>query len=188
MQKKQKVHQRSIDIGIYQGPSADTIIVEGGLKDERTTESHRMSGKISPPGAIHHMIVRLQIKMPQLIIEDIEVEMPTVPNSVCLETISCLTPVKGMSIIAGYTSKVKSLIGGPKGCNHLLALMIAMGPAAVQGAFSAMESQRIDSQKQISRDPRMMDRLKNTCWAWREEGPLMQKYKDLAGDRSEERD
>ncbi len=166
---------RNIDIGVYEG-SEDTIIIEGVLKDERMFETYRLAGEVVPPGTIHHMIIRLEVKIHQLIIEDIEVEMPTVPHKWCRETLECLLPVKGVQIVTGFTGKLREIAGGPKGCNHLLALMMAMAPAAVQGVFSAKARIPDDHEH---KDAGSLERLKNTCWVWRGHGPLMEKVKEL---------
>jgi hypothetical protein len=175
IQKKQKIHTRKIDIATYEG-SQDTFIVEGILKDDRLFETYRLTGETIPAGTIHHMIIRIEVKGHQLIIEDIEVEMPTLPHKMCRETIECLAPIKGMPIVSGFTRKVKALAGGPKGCNHLVTLLTAMAPAAVQGAYSAMARKPIDPGPHVRGT---LERFENTCWAWRENGPLMERYKDL---------
>jgi hypothetical protein len=174
-QKRQKIHTRTIDITTYEDTS-DSVVVEGILKDDRLLESYRIAGERIQPGTFHHMLVRMKVRGFQLVIEEIEVEMPTVPHDVCIETLRCLEPVKGMSITPGFTSKVKALAGGPKGCNHLLALLTAMAPAAVQGAFSAKARKPLDEETSALI---ALKRLKDTCWAWREEGPLIEKYKDF---------
>lgn len=174
IQKKQKIHERKIDISTYEGDS-DTVIVEGILKDDWLFESYRLGGERIPPGTIHHMIVRIEVKGPQLVIEDIEVEMPTVPHEDCTQTLRCLETIKGTPIASGFTRKLKALAGGHKGCIHLLTLLTAMAPAAVQGAFSAK------AREPINQDAGVQNTLKkfiNTCWVWREDGPLMKKYKD----------
>ena len=176
IEKQQKIHTRTIDIATYKG-SEDSIIVEGILKDDRLLESFLLTGQKQPPGTFHHMIIRIEVKGPQLVIQDIEVEMPKVPNKFCRETIDCLAPLKGLPIVSGFLRKVKAIAGGPKGCNHLLALLTAMAPAAVQGAFSFISLKPLEDS---SRNRMGSERLKNTCWVWRENGPLMEKYKDLA--------
>jgi hypothetical protein len=168
----QKIHTRQIDIATYEGAS-DSIIVEGILRDERLLDNYRPTGEIYPPGTIHHMIIRIEVKGPDLIIDDIEVEMPTIPHSACIETLECLAPIKGMPIVSGFTNKVKDLVGGIKGCCHLLSLLTAMAPAAVQGAWSAMAREPIDPEIYM---PMALGRVKNTCWVWREDGPLMKEW------------
>jgi hypothetical protein len=164
-----KIHTRQIQCATYKC-SPDTFIVEGVLKDDRLADSYGPMGKLRSPGTVHHMIVRMQIKGPELVIEDIEVEMPTVPNEFCIETINCLEPIKGMRIASGFTSKVKGLVGGVKGCVHLVALLTSMAPAAFQGVYSGMELK-------IKTDL-IAERMENTCWVWRTNGPMMQLLKD----------
>jgi hypothetical protein len=154
----------------------DSVIVEGILHDERLVETYRPTGDKHPPGAVHHMIIRMEIKGPKLTIEDIEVEMPTIPYEECLETLGTLNQLKGMPIVSGFTAKVKRLVGGRKGCCHLLSLLTAMAPAAVQGAWSAVIREPVDQEVYLEM---AMGRVKNTCWVWREDGPLMAKYKSM---------
>lgn len=169
----QKIHTRNIAVAIFTC-TADTIVVEGHLKDDRLIDSFRSGGDVIPPGVVHNMIIRMKVRGPKLIIEDIDVEMPTVPHDDCLETRRTLEPIKGLSIVAGFTVKARSLVGGAKGCAHLVALLMAMAPAAVQGAWTAATRQPNNSQALKTYS---MKRLKNTCYVWRSDGPAFAKYK-----------
>lgn len=166
--KKQKIHTRRIDIATYEGGS-DSIIVEGVLTDERLSTSYHPSGETRPPGTVHHMIIRMEVRGPKLAIEDIEVEMPTVPMPECLETLDSLTPLKGLPIVSGFTNRVKDSVGGAKGCAHLVALITAMASAAVQGAWAVMTSKPRDPATFL---PGAMERIKDTCRVWRSDGPM----------------
>ena len=165
----QKIHTRRIDIATYEG-GPDSIVVEGVLKDERLANSYRPSGEALPPGTVHHMIIRMEVRGPKLVIEDIEVEMPTVPMSECRETLDSLLPIKGLPIVSGFTNRVKDLVGGAKGCAHLVALITAMASAAVQGAWAAMTSKPRDPATFL---PGAVERIKDTCRVWRSDGPLV---------------
>ena len=167
--KTQKIHTRRIDIATYEG-GPDSIVVEGVLKDERLANSYRPSGEALPPGTVHHMIIRMEVRGPKLVIEDIEVEMPTVPMQECRETLDSLTPIKGLPIVSGFTNRVKDLVGGAKGCAHLVALITAMASAAVQGAWAAMTSKPRDPATFL---PGAVERIKDTCRVWRSDGPLV---------------
>ena len=167
--KKQKIHSRRIDIATYEGGS-DSIIIEGVLTDERLLTSFRPSGESYPPGTVHHMIIRMEIRGPKLVIQDIDVEMPTVPRQECLETLDSLQPIKGIPIVSGFTARVKDLAGGTKGCAHLVALLTAMAPAAVQGAWAAMTSKPGDPATYL---PGAVERIKDTCRVWRSDGPMV---------------
>jgi len=174
--KGKKIHTRNIEVTTYDY-DGQRIIVEGFLKDERFEESHTITGETFPRGVIHHLAIRLLINCSNLVIEDIDVDMISVPREVCRETIDCLVPIKGLTIAKGFTSKVKNIAGGKKGCSHLVELLLAMAPAAFQG-FTAYQLQKSsgfnpDQVKMIS------PFLVNTCHAWREDGPLVEKYKKM---------
>jgi hypothetical protein len=172
----QIIHNRKIDITTYEG-DYDSVIVEGVLHDERLVETYRPTGDTHPPGTVHHMIIRMEIKGLKLIIEDIEVEMPTIPYEACLETQGCLDQLKGEPVVAGFTTKVKKLAGDRKGCCHLVSLLTAMAPAAVQGAWSAVIQNPVGQKTYLDM---AFQRVKNTCWVWREDGPLIREWKEKA--------
>ena len=170
--KQQKIHNRRIDTVIYEGAS-DTIIIEGSLQDKRFCDSHMFTGEVRPPYTVHHMIVRMELQLPDLAILDIEVEMPSVPHDCCRDTRECLEPLKGMCVASGFTAKVRKRIDRKKACTHLLTLVTAMAPAAFQGAWSARIREPVDPKIYAG----MMGKLANTCWTWREEGPLVEKIR-----------
>ena len=179
IEKGQKIHTRQINVTTYEGTS-DSIIVEGILHDERLFDTYMTTGEIHPPGTIHHLVIRMEVTGPQLVIKDIEVEMPTVPHADCRETQSCLDSIKGIAIVSGFTAKVKRLVGGAKGCYHLLALLTAMAPSAVQGAWSVMTRKPLDPKGYV---PMAIKRLKNTCWLWRDDGALLEKLKQISKEK-----
>jgi hypothetical protein len=180
----QRAHSRQLQINTY-GAGPESVIVEGILKDECFATRHLVSGEQRPPGVIHHMIVRVKISGPNLTIEEIEAEMPVVPRGECRRTIDTLSILAGMRITSGFTVKVKEMLGGPKSCAHLVSLVLAMAPAAVQGAWSVVSQKPIDPSMYASR---AMAFLTDTCWVWRQGGPLVQasreQLSEFIGDQS----
>lgn len=169
--RQQKVHTRSIDMATY-AKDDRSIVVEGTLHDERLTAIFRPTGEKVSPGTIHRMVIRMQVGGADLTIEDIDVEIQTAPREECRQALESLKPVIGMRIAAGFTARIKEKVGGAKGCAHLVALLGAMAPAAVQGAWNAMSRQPMDP-KYL---PGAIARIKDTCMLWRSDGPLMQAY------------
>lgn len=172
--KGEKLHTRDIAITTY-ACDDQRIVIEGSLKDDRLVESYSFTGEKFFSGVIHHMIIKLLVNCSNLVIEDVNVEMISVPRDVCRETIDCLEPIKGLIITKGFIAKVKKIAGGKRGCTHLVELIQAMAPAAIQG-FAAYRSR-----KQTVYDP---DRVKmvlaflvDTCRIWREDGPLMEMFR-----------
>lgn len=171
---ERKIHHRGLDITTYSAERG-AVIVEGRLADTRFQSTYYLSGEMRPPGTVHDMVIRMRVAGPNLTIEDIEVAMDTVPREECREVENSLAPVKGMQIKGGFTEQVKARVGGPKGCTHLVALLLAMAPAAVQGAWAAMARQPIDTSRYSDK---ALEILEDTCWLWRSDGPLMQEVRE----------
>jgi hypothetical protein len=178
--KHEKIHTRQITVTTY-NTNEDAIIVEGILKDDRLKDIYRPEGETIPPGTVHHMIIRMKVARPRLTIEDIDVDMPTVPHDECTETRNSLKPVIGMRITSGFTNSVKDLVGGAKGCAHLVALLVSMASAAVQGTWTALSR---NPQQPSGYMEKAMNAIVDTCRVWRKDGPKLAEYREKAKRKS----
>ncbi|MEW6334420.1 MAG: DUF2889 domain-containing protein [Thermodesulfobacteriota bacterium] len=176
--KGKKVHTRKIEVSTYEY-DGDSIIVEGSLRDERFQESHVITGETFSKGVVHHMVARLRVNCSSLVIEDVDVDLITVPREECRETIGSLTPVKGLTIARGFTSKVKKLTGGNRGCAHLVELILAMAPAAFQGFGAHQARNPVDYQSAHAR--MVLGFLVDTCRVWRDGGPFVEDLRKKTG-------
>ncbi len=170
----ERLHNRNINISTY-AHQEDGILLEGRLTDERFHTTYNFLGEERPAGIVHDMVIRLLVRGPRLTIEAVTADMRTVPNPECRDAATSLRPLIGESITTGFTAKVHRLVGGARGCAHLVALSRAMASAAIQGAWVA-----------IARQPRMEARhakrglrsVLGTCHLWRADGPLAKKVQD----------
>jgi hypothetical protein len=172
--KGKKLHTRKIEVTTYNYDGL-RIIVEGVLKDERFQEAYTITGQTLPAGVIHHMGIRLLINCSNLLIEDVDVDLISMPREVCRETSASLAPIKGLIVTKGFTLKVKKLAGGSKGCTHLVELLLAMAPAIFQG-FVAYREQR-PSGFDPDQVKKVLQSLANTCRGWHEDGPYVAMFK-----------
>jgi hypothetical protein len=172
--KGKKYHTRIVEVNTYEYDER-RLAVEGCLTDYRLQEFYLATGEKRPPGILHQMVIHLLVNKTTLKIEDLHVEKPVVPHGECLETINSMDTVKGLKITSGFTSRVKMLVGGGKGCQHLVALLTSMGSSTIQG-YAAYRLQK--SSGFISFISDMLNVLANACWAWREEGPLLNFIKE----------
>jgi len=172
-----KIHTRKIDVATYDYDDT-SIIVEGILKDDRLQSYYTLLRKKCSPQTLHHMVIRMQIDASSLVIKKIKGEMPDVPEDECPETLKSLEKVKGLTISSGFTAKVKKALGGTRGCSHLTTLLLAMAPAALQGYFAKHAQEPLP--ETLSADV-IKQTLGNTCFVWREEGPLMKEIEDELG-------
>ena len=168
---KKLVHTR--DISMRTSDLGDHyILVEGNLIDHRYRPRHNEASK--EPELVHHMVIRLKVKGPGMLIEQAEASMHHHPRKECPEVLPWIRNLEGLEIAPGYSMKVKKVIGGAKGCAHLTSLVIAMGESAVQGYWSAYGVER--SKKGLREQT--IKKFINTCHLWKEGGPIVKEIRE----------
>ncbi len=173
--KNDPIHSRSIEMKTY-ALDLDTILVEGWLKEDRFHVVYDLSGEEMAKGPVHHMVIRIKVGGRPLCILDAEAEMIHVPLNFCSHTVDTIQKVIGLEIKAGFTKKIRTLIGGVKGCTHLTHLLTVMGQAAFQGYA-------VHTRKKRSPVPHFIEQVENleyllkSCRAWAEDGPKMMRLK-----------
>ena len=166
----EKIHNRNLNISSYIVDD-EHILITGELKEGNLITVYERSGEPIEPNIFHHMQIQLLVKSSELKIVDIHVKIPGAPHDdICREMENSLDEIKGLNIAPGFTSKVKKIAGGIKGCVHLTTLLLSMAPAALQGywIFEARKEHRSEnSEFDIG------EYLIDACWAWRKDGPLV---------------
>ncbi len=171
------IHRRHILIDTYPyGLDEGAVVVEGKLFEDRLRRYYLTTGERRDPGPLHHMILRILVKGPQLEIQDIEVEMNEVPREECVETAGFMEAVRGMNIGPGFSKKVREILGGTKGCAHLVALLLAMAPATVQGFWAYRARKPVSGE--FKSGGILSKYLENTCYVWRSDGPMMERLRE----------
>ena len=179
MEKKELIHERNIQVRCHE-TDGSAIIVEGELTDERFFPCILVStGETRGPGVFHHLRASMTVCLPELTIKTISAEMPVVPVDICAEIRDSVQKLVGLQIKHGFTDTVRLLIGYTEGCVHLLNLVLAMASAAIQGAGAHFTRQRETPLQAAAHSDSEMNHsvLVNTCWLWREDGPLMRLLK-----------
>ena len=168
---KKLVHTREISMRTF-NLGDHGILVEGSLMDHRYRPRHKEASEEAEP--VHHMVVRLKVKGPGMLIEQAEATMPHHPRTECPEVLPWIQNLEGLEIAPGYSMKVKRIIGRVKGCAHLTSLVIAMGESAVQGYWTAYGS---ESGKRGLRE-QTIRKFINTCHLWKEDGPIIKEIRE----------
>ena len=170
------VHERKIDIHTYPLED-DRVIVEGWLRDERTTAGQTRDGRPRPPGVVHLMCVRLLLGGKPLTVLDAEAEMPTTPNPLCPTVADTVKKIIGLPILAGFSDQVRKKLYGVEGCSHLMHLILAMAPAGLHGYWAAQNRKPGPAPRSFEEIPHK-EYLINSCRLWREGGPLIRNLKE----------
>jgi len=169
----EKIHNRNLDISSYIVDD-EHMLITGEFKERNLITVYEKSSEVIEPHIFHHMQIQLLIKSAELKIVDIHVKIPGAPHgNICREMENSLDEIKGLVIGPGFTSKVKNIAGGIKGCVHLTTLLLSMAPAVLQGywIFRGKEQKRENTSEFD-----VGEFLINTCWAWRKDGPVVKKY------------
>jgi hypothetical protein len=162
------VHVRTIRVDAVEAvpgdPAQPALRVHGTLEDRRP---RGVPNWIQHDGdIIHRMEVTLTVTWPDLVVAAIDGAMPTFPHAdVCPEALPPLQSLVGLTVGAGFTRAVNERIGRERGCTHITALILAMGPVVRQGAGAAFGFA-------TPGDPHGTPWFVNSCQAWRAGGPL----------------
>jgi hypothetical protein len=169
------IHSRHYAVKAYrQGP--DAILIRGSVQDEKPGDTY--SEGDPNPLTMHYMVVDLAVAFPSLEITGAEVVFETYPQNDCPRITDHYRSLIGLSVARGFTHNVRELFGGPRGCAHVTALLLAMAPVAVQCRFSVGRADTLDAPVAF-RTAAPGDRraavagMINTCHAWAEGGDLV---------------
>lgn len=180
-QAGEPAHNRDMTFTTYKAGDSH-IITQCRLTDNRLKEYYKLTGEKVEAGTLHDMEVVILLKTPSLVIEDVEVSMMTVPRGDCKLVTGSLDPLIGLSVSKGFTAKVRELCGGIRGCTHLVTLLTAAGPAIVQGYMAvSYQKQAAEKSDRSRKGAGMLAYLRNSCYAWREDGEACRKLEELIG-------
>jgi len=175
---KKKIHNRNIEICTY-SCDADHVLVVGEFKEQREVSFINQVGERVEPGVYHNMKIELLIATESMTIEDVAVSLPQVPRGDCSSVCNSLDSIKGMQIARGFSRVIKEMVGGTKGCVHLNTLLLAMAPAVLQGSWINVSWHQKETGKT---NPGELVSLVDSCWTWRNDGPLVAEIKQRFGN------
>jgi hypothetical protein len=178
MSEGKPVHVRELKTEAFL-EGTDQLRLRGHLRDERP---FGLGGKGGEAEHIHHLILELVVRIPDFTILSATAEMPTVPQPECREVAAGVKQLEGLSITSGFSKKVRELFPRVLTCPHLTALILAVAPVAMQGAFVQFIGQA--GEKLVAGGPEAAALMeasfswwKNTCYVAAEDGPVVEQIK-----------
>lgn len=161
------LHDRTYRVRAYRR-SADQIRLRGMVRDIKPVLMPDLTG--NDPIEVHHMVVDLVVDYPDMIIREVGVEFETFPHGGCPVITPHYQKLVGLPMTRGYIQKVRELFGGPRGCTHTTALLLAMGPVATQSMNSMHMRDRTMEDWDNPDRPFNFTGMVNTCHFWSEDG------------------
>lgn len=157
------------------------LVLRGAVRDQKPPGLYFADDP--DPLTIHHMQVELEVTFPSMEIVAANVLFESHPHLECLSIVDHYAKLVGLSIARGFNNRVRELFGGPRGCTHMTALLLAMAPVAIQSIWSVSMNDgdvddvdsRAEARRQATPEEReaMMRPNLNSCHVWDEEGPVV---------------
>ena len=168
-EKRNQIHTREIKCLGFKREDGFWDI-EGYIIDTKTYSFENVDRNgVSSGEPIHHMEIRITVD-DELMIHNAEAATIAAPYSICPRITPAFKSLKGTTIGPGWRQKVRSLLGGTKGCTHLRDLLT--GPLAVT-AYQTVIPRKNDNE--YVPKPSLPPALLNTCVAFSESGPVVEK-------------
>jgi len=144
--------------------------IEGHLVDTKPfpMPNEDRGGEIAADEPLHEMWIRLTVDT-DLVVHDVEACTDHSPYSICGNIVANFKALKGLAIKSGWTQKTRELLGGTRGCTHLVELLGPIATTAFQTVYPA-RAQR-DTDRPVTRRPGLVD----TCHAYSSDGPIVKR-------------
>lgn len=169
------IHHRNYQVRSYR-QSPTEFWLRGTVQDQKPAGVYFDDDQ---PLTVHQMRVDLLVAFPSMEILEADVELATHPHESCATIEPEYQKLVGLSIARGFSRSVKDLFGGPRGCTHVMALLQAMAPVAIQSTWSMRAAETGSVAVAIDRsngDEGLREALRfnlDTCHVWAEDGEMV---------------
>lgn len=129
--ERRRIHSRQVECSGYQRDDG-LWDIEGHLTDTKTyrqDDGRSVRREVGEP--IHDLTMRLTIDE-AFLIHGVAVSIGNTPHPQCSLVRDVYGRLVGLTIGAGFLSKVRGLVGGVEGCTHLTDLLTPMATVAFQ--------------------------------------------------------
>ncbi|MCC7548623.1 MAG: DUF2889 domain-containing protein [Burkholderiales bacterium] len=142
--------------------------IEGHLVDTKPYDipGEDRGGTIAAGAHLHDMWIRLTVDT-DLNVLDAQAVIDNGPYGICGDIAPAFSRLKGLSIRSGWSRRTRELLGGTRGCTHLLELLGPMATTAFQTVYAARVE--LDQARGATQRPGLI----NGCHAYADDGPIV---------------
>ncbi|MCH8917206.1 MAG: DUF2889 domain-containing protein [Proteobacteria bacterium] len=173
---RSKRHNRTLEMAGYQREDG-LWDIEGHLRDIKDYSfDSTWRGKVEAGTPVHDMWIRLTVD-DTLTIRAVEASLDAGPHPICADITPNFKVLEGQRIAPGWFLNVKKLLGGAKGCVHMVEMLGPMGTVAYQtlGPSRVTESQDSADGRTQPKPARL-----DTCHVFASDGELVkQRWPDF---------
>ena len=162
---REAAHTRRIELHGYAREDG-LFDIEARLTDTKSEAfSNDDRGEIAAGEPLHGMSMRMTIDETMTIVQ-FEAATDYSPYRICPEIAPNYAKLAGIRVGPGFLRAAAERIGGVHGCTHLRELLQQMGTVAFQTLYPVLARRNPGTGKPP---------LLNTCYAYREDGPVVQR-------------
>jgi hypothetical protein len=170
--EREHLHTRQVECRGYQRKDG-LWDIEGHLVDTKTYGfDNQWRGRVEPGTPVHQMWLRLTIDQ-DMTIHGVEAVTDDSPYRICGDIAPQFQQLVGMRLVSGFTAKVRALLGGTKGCTHLVELLGPVATTAYQTVFTARGGGRW---RDPAAGPKAKPRFLDTCHALASDSEVVQRF------------
>jgi hypothetical protein len=178
--EREAFHHRRIEVDGYRR-SDGLWDIEAHMVDTKTYGfDNDWRGEIKPGEPLHDMWLRVTLD-DRLIVRDVVAVAAAHPFRACPEITVNFRRLIGEAVGAGWSKRVRALLGGVAGCTHLVDLLGPIGTIAFQTVKSARAQALIRGAEPHAPDakdsaaPRRRPVMIDSCHAMRSDGEVVQR-------------
>lgn len=131
-------------------------------------------GQIAVGEPLHDIRLSLTLDK-KLLIRAVDAQIDAAPFKGCDQIVTAFQGLVGLRLLPGFSRQAKGLLGGVKGCTHLLELL---GPIATTAYQTLWQSEGGYN----SNDPQVTGFLINSCHALAEDGEVVRELSELLAE------
>jgi hypothetical protein len=158
--------------------------IEVFLTDEKSyTFNNKDRGYIAAGEPLHEMAIRLTLTS-KFEIVDIEAVINQSPYSICPAAVDKCYLLKGEFVKPGFNKRVVKLLGGGKGCRHISDMLAY----AANVSFQSINHNDSIEERELTLEnlTYIKEKFVNSCYAYREDGEVYNRYKEMFEDKLKE--
>ncbi len=169
---RQPIHTRTIECRSYRRDDG-LFDIEGHLTDVKSYPFHNQyRGEVKAGEPVHDMWLRLMVDE-DMVVREVEAKTDAGPYpTVCPAINPAFAKLKGLSVGRGWNKKVRELLGGVRGCTHLVDLLGPLGTVTlhtVRWSTSAPGAKKPSAPSQPPQPPL------DVCHAWARDGEIVRR-------------
>ncbi len=169
---RKRLHKRVITLEGYQRDDG-LFDIEGHLVDAKDYDFDNMwRGRVTAGTHVHNMRLRLTVDE-TMTVREVDAALDAGPHQTCADITPAYRVLIGERIKPGWNLRVRELLGGVKGCVHLVELLGPIGTVAYQ----TMGPTRSQAKRQAAEGvaPERRPARINTCHALAADGDVVRR-------------